>query len=92
MSDIHDFNTRPGQMDIDFVRKKICWKCEKEVLVYTGSSPSESNVSPHDILRTGVCYVYRYVKSAKTKNKFFWTNVCPYCDSSQKREALRALR
>jgi len=93
MSDILKFNKSPGSgMEIEFTHKKNCWKCDKEILVYSGTSPSDSNISPHDIIRMGVCYTYRYVKSAKTKNKFFWMNVCPYCDSSQKREDVRALR
>lgn len=93
MSDILEFNKSPcSGMEIEFTHKKNCWKCEKEILVYSGSSPMESNISVHDIIRMGVCYTYRYVKSAKTKNKYFWMNVCPYCDSSQKREDIRALR
>ena len=77
----------------EFIHKMNCWKCKKEILVYSGSEPDEmSQVTPHDILRIGVCYSYRFVKSAKTKEKFHWMNVCPYCDSSQMREKVRDLR
>ena len=94
MASISEFNkgTASG-MEIEFTHKKNCWKCEKEILVYSGSPPDEHNmITPHDILRLGVCYSFRYVKSAQTSNKFFWMNVCPYCDSSQKREDVRSLR
>ena len=77
----------------EFVHRMNCWKCEKEILVYSGYEPDESgHITPHDIIRTGVCYSYRYVKSAKTKEKFHWMNVCPYCDSSQMRERVREMR
>ena len=76
-----------------FIHEMKCWNCEKHILVYSGSPPDElGQVTPHDIIRMGVCYSHRYVKSARTKKKRFWMNVCPYCDQSQMREKVRNLR
>ena len=77
----------------DFIHETNCWKCDEKILVYSGSPPDDyGQVTPHDIIRQGVCYSYRYVKSAKTKQKYFWMNVCPFCDRSQMRERVTDLR
>ena len=77
----------------EFIHRMNCWKCDKEILVYSGYEPDEEGqITPHDIIRMGVCYSYRFVKSAKTKEKFHWMNVCPFCDSSQMREKVRGMR
>ena len=75
-----------------FISKIECWKCHEEILVYSGSDPDDVQISVQDILRHGVCYSFRYVQSAKTKNKRFWMNVCPHCDSSQSRKKVRESR
>jgi len=79
----------------DFIHETNCWKCDEKILVYSGSPPDgdgHGSVTPHDIIRQGVCYSYRYVKSAKTKQKYFWMNICPFCDRSQMRERVTGLR
>ena len=51
----------------DFIHETNCWKCDEKILVYSGSLQMEMVMVcyPHDIIRQGVCYSYRYVKSAK---------------------------
>jgi hypothetical protein len=73
-----------------FTHEMKCWKCEKNILVYSGSPPDEwGQVTAHDIIRMGVCYTHRYVKSRMTSD---WMNVCPYCNQSQMGKKVRKLR
>tara|TARA_B100000902_G_C27164594_1_gene840515 strand:- start:141 stop:1079 length:939 start_codon:yes stop_codon:yes gene_type:complete len=91
--DLSKFNKGTSTKGIEsFIHKMDCWKCDEEILVYSGSTPDDIQISAQDILRHGVCYSYRYVPSAKTKNKWFWMNVCPHCDRSQGRQKVRELR
>jgi|GEM_PF-5497663 len=72
---------------VGYVKEYECYKCHETILVYSGPEPDGEETSVHDILRFGVCYAHRYVR---TSESFAWMNICPYCDASQSRRRVRA--